>query len=159
MKNKCPSPCLILSATLIAVKLWRLGNFLEVRQQMSTRAWVLSHSAYCLKGNILLLLFTTNPEIENKKTNKQKNWKIHTSHRRRGRFLLYRMEQQLMGKQSPTEDIADLNFSELEGWWEPFLWDFKDPGMYRSCVSGIAVLRSNSFSYFEYLFFAGKNAN
>jgi hypothetical protein len=35
--------------------------------------------------------------------------------RRRGRFLLYQMEQQLMAKLSHMEDTADLNSSELGG--------------------------------------------
>ena len=62
------------------------------------------------------------PEI---KKQKQK-----TSCRRRGRFLLYQMEQPLMGKQSPTEDTVDLNSSELEGQWKVLVWDFKDQMIY-----------------------------
>ncbi|EQB77338.1 sodium-driven chloride bicarbonate exchanger [Camelus ferus] len=45
---------------------------------------------------------------------KNKNKTKKTSRRRRGRFLLYQMEQQRTGKLSPTEDIVDLNSSELE---------------------------------------------
>lgn len=79
-----------------------------------------------------------------------------TSNRRRGRFPLYRMEQQLMGKQSPTGDTVDLNSSEQEGQRKAPVWDFEDQMMYCTCVLGIAALRSHFQKYFEYEFCFGR---
>ncbi|GAB5575689.1 sodium-driven chloride bicarbonate exchanger isoform X7 [Prionailurus iriomotensis] len=49
---------------------------------------------------------------------------------RRGRFLLYQMEQPLMGKQSPTEDTVDLNSSELEEIFGGLILDIKRKAPY-----------------------------